>query len=70
MKPLADQLECAQRELGLRQRTYPKWVAQGRITEAKAQHEIECMSSIVESIKKLKMLEEVSQEMQESQPFD
>lgn len=40
---LRELLACCRRELALRQRVYPKWVANGRYTEAKAAKEIELM---------------------------
>jgi len=63
MKSLSDQLQCARRELALRQRVYPCWVRQGRLTREKAQHETECMDAIVSMLEKARRLEEVSQEM-------
>lgn len=63
MKPLSEQLTSAKRELALRRNAYPKWVANGRMSQAAADHEIECMEAVVESIQKLKWLEEVSEEM-------
>lgn len=63
MKSLADMLDAARRELAMRKSTYPKWVASGRMTQAKADHETECMSAIVERIEMLKLLAEVSEEM-------
>lgn len=63
MISIVDQLSCAKRELAMRQNVYPKWVRDGRMTQAKADDEIECMQSIVASLEKLKYLEEVSEEM-------
>jgi hypothetical protein len=45
---LNDLLGCCRRELALRQRVYPKWVAKGTMSEAKALNEIEQMRSVVE----------------------
>ena len=39
-------LGCCRRELALRQRVYPKWVAKGTMTEKKAEAEIELMRSV------------------------
>lgn len=63
MKSLADMLDAARRELAMRKSAYPKWVAGGRMSQAKADHETECMAGIVERIEMLKLLEEVSEEM-------
>ena len=45
---LNDLLGCCKRELALRERVYPKWVAGGRMSEAKAEREIEQMRGCVE----------------------
>jgi hypothetical protein len=40
-------LKSAQRELALRRRVYPKWVAREKMTQEDAAHEICCMEAIV-----------------------
>ena len=45
---LNDLLGCCRRELALRQRVYPKWVAKGTMSEAKAAKELELMRVVVE----------------------
>jgi len=60
---ITEQLGAARRELALRQRCYPKWIPTGKITQAKADHEIACMEAIVGTLQKLKDLEEVSDEL-------
>jgi hypothetical protein len=37
---------CAGREARMRRSAYPRWVQQGRMTEAQAAHEIACMDAI------------------------
>ena len=39
-------LKCVERELALRRNVYPKWVAQGKMTQAAAQKEIQIMEDI------------------------
>ena len=39
-------LVCATRELLMRRRVYPRWVAAGRMTQAKADEEIAVMDGI------------------------
>jgi hypothetical protein len=46
--PLTDLLECAQREVAMREAVYPKRVANGKMTLKSAQHEIACMERIVD----------------------
>jgi hypothetical protein len=45
---LNDLLGCCRRELELRQRVYPKWVAKGTMSEKKAEKEIALMRSVVD----------------------
>ena len=45
---LNDMLACCRRELALRQRVYPKWVAKGTMSEKKAQTELELMQHVVD----------------------
>lgn len=40
-------LACAKRELAMRREFYPKWVLQGRMDQAKVDHEIGCMEGLV-----------------------
>lgn len=54
MKTLDEQLQAARRELEMRKRVYPNWVARGKMTQAKADHETECMADIVNSLEALK----------------
>lgn len=49
--PLAQQIRCAERELAMRQRVYPNWVAGGRLSQEKADHEIAAMRAIVETLR-------------------
>lgn len=51
---IADLVECAKRELALRQRVYPKWVESGRLDARKADHEVECMQHIVSRLEKIR----------------
>ena len=44
------QIACARRELEMRKRAFPRWIGQGRISPAKAQHEIAAMEAIVETL--------------------
>lgn len=50
---ITDQLACAKRELKMRQRVYPQWVATGRLRQETADHEIACMAAIVQTLEGL-----------------
>jgi hypothetical protein len=43
----ADKLACAERELKMRQRVYPRWQEDGRMSAGKAAHELACMEAII-----------------------
>lgn len=45
---LEEMLECAKRELAMRKRVYPNWVAQKRMIQKKADTEIAGMDAIVQ----------------------
>lgn len=63
MKTLTQQVDCAKRELAMRRNAYPKWVAQGKMSPDKMQHETETMEAILATLEKARMLEEVSDEL-------
>jgi hypothetical protein len=65
MKTLQEQLQCAQRELAVRKKVYPKWVTDGRMSQHAAEHELDCMQSIVDTIRKYVHLHEISEQMRE-----
>lgn len=44
---LQDMLGCARRELAMRERAYPGWVARKRMTQEKADQELRYMRAIV-----------------------
>ena len=39
---------CIAREIRMREKSYPRWVAQGKLTRATADHELSCMYSVLE----------------------
>ena len=67
MKTPTQLLACAERELNLRYSTFPRWVLQGKMTQEKATHEIECMSQIRDVLRRQKLLDEISEEMKSQQ---
>lgn len=40
------QIECIRREVNMRRRVYPRWVAAGKMSQAKAAEEIEVMEAV------------------------
>ena len=51
--PIDAQVKCLQREIAMRQRVYPRWVAAGRMTQAKADEEIATMRAALETVESL-----------------
>jgi hypothetical protein len=51
---LAEQIQCAERELAMRQKLYPRWVAGGRMKRDKSEKEIACMVAIIQTLKGLR----------------
>ena len=54
---LADQLACARREVGMRERVYERRIVSGSMTQALADREIAAMRAIVETLEKLEQAE-------------
>lgn len=50
---LRRQLECVLREIGMRERNYPRWVAEGRLPQAKADDELAAMRAVAETLRSL-----------------
>lgn len=48
--PLVAQIQCVQREIVMRERVYPKWVAAGRLRQADADREIAAMRAVLDSL--------------------
>lgn len=55
---VTDLVECARRELALRERVYPRWIDQGKLDARKADHEIRCMRAIFERLDRIREEEE------------
>lgn len=47
---LQEQIDCVRREIGMRERVYPRWVASGKMTQTKADHEIATMREVLETL--------------------
>lgn len=50
---LDEQLACLRREIAMRKSVYPKWVTLGKMTEEKADREIEVMQSVLDLLIKI-----------------
>ena len=50
---LADQIKCVTREIGMRKRVYPRWIASARMNQAQADAEIAAMTAVLDTLKDL-----------------
>jgi hypothetical protein len=48
-----EMLDCVDREIRLRERVYPRWVALGRLSLAKSRDEIATMKAVREALGRL-----------------
>lgn len=51
--PLPLQIKCVEREIGMRRKAYPRWIANGTMTEEKAHREITTMEAVLETLRRL-----------------
>ena len=59
MIPLEQRISCVKRELTLRRRCYPGWVASGRIKQHMADMEIATMEAVLETLEELRRAQQV-----------
>lgn len=45
--PRHEKRQCLEREIRMRRRVYPRWVKDGRMTQAQADREIDVMTAIL-----------------------
>jgi hypothetical protein len=50
---IREQRRCVERELTMRQKIYPRWVANGRMTAAEAAREIATMTAVLATLQSL-----------------
>lgn len=51
---LTDKLACLERELRYRRRVYPRWILEGRMTTASAEHECSVLQAIIDDYRRLR----------------
>ena len=49
--PLLEQIICVEREIGMRERAYPRWVATGKMKQHTAEREITVMRAVLETLR-------------------
>ena len=53
MVPLEEQIACVKRELSFRARIYPRWVADKKLLQATADHEMARMQAVLATLERL-----------------
>ena len=53
--PLSEQIRCVEREIGMREKAYPRWVSANRMPAMKADREIATMRAVLATLKKLEV---------------
>lgn len=56
MKNLTEQITAVEREIAMRKRVYPRWIESERMTQSKADHEIECMEAVLRTLQVVKSI--------------
>lgn len=51
---LHEQIECVERELRMRQRVYPRWVKQGKMTPEGQQKEMARMAAVLDTLHRVR----------------
>ncbi len=51
MVTIDEQVACVEREIKMRRRVYPRWTADQRMTQAKADAEIRAMEAVLETLR-------------------
>lgn len=55
LAPIEEQIKAATREWSFRRRVYPRWVAQGKITDETSRRELTLMRAIVDTLQRVAM---------------
>ena len=59
-----DMVECVKREVKMRERVYPRWVSAGKMTQKKADFELETMRHVLD------FLQSYAKENDKQESFD
>lgn len=54
MATIDEQIECVRREIGMRQRVYPKRIEQGYMSQEQSAREINTMTEVLRTLQKAK----------------
>lgn len=57
MTTIEQQITCIDREIGMRQRVYPRWVAQKKMSQEASDREIATMTDVLTTLRRVKQVE-------------
>lgn len=55
---IARQIACVKREIALRERVYPKWIAAGRLSQKIADNELSAMRAVLATLERTKSVDD------------
>lgn len=47
---LIEQMKSVRREISMREQVYPRWVADGKMKQTVADHELACMRAVLDTV--------------------
>ena len=50
---IEEQIKCVLREIGMRERVYPRWIEQRKLLPKKAEREIALMRAVLETLRQV-----------------
>ena len=50
---ITEQIASVEREIRMRERAYPRWIEQRRMTAKTAEHEISCMRAVLATLQRI-----------------
>lgn len=56
MVDLPAQIACVKREISFRERCYPRWISQGKMTQGKADNELAAMRAVLATLEQGRLL--------------
>ncbi len=56
MEKIIEQIKCIEREIGMRERVYPRWIESKKMTQQKADEEIRIMRGVLKTLNLVKDL--------------
>jgi len=65
-----EMVECVRREVKMRERVYPRWISAGKMTQKKADFEIDTMRHVLEHLQDYLKEFDIEEENDKQESFD